>query len=194
MSALLPPSYTNALIAMGSNQKSGFGDARATIDAACSLLVEQGLVIRAKSEIYRTPAFPLGSGPDFANGAIRADFDGSASALLQMCLAVEAQIGRIRNERWGPRSIDLDLLALGEQVIPSEEVVQTWMTLPLELQSQTAPKEIILPHPRMQDRAFVLVPLLDVAPDWRHPVLGQTVRQMHDALPKYMREDIKLYH
>lgn len=193
MSANLPQSPAIALIAMGSNQNSGLGDARETLQAAQLLLREAGLVIRVKSEIYRTPAFPLGSGPDYANAAICVDFDGSAPALLALCQKVEAQIGRTRTERWGPRCIDLDVLAVGDQVLPSEQVVKTWMDLPMELQAQTAPKELILPHPRIQDRAFVLVPLLDVAPDWQHPLLRQTVRQMHDALPGYLLDDIKLY-
>lgn len=87
-------------------------------------------------------------------------------------------------QRWGSRTLDLDLIMAGEQVIPSAEVVQSWMDLDPDAQKEKAPDQLLLPHPRLQDRAFVLVPAMDVAPDWRHPLLGRTLRELHDALPK----------
>lgn len=91
-------------------------------------------------------------------------------------------MGRERGTRWGQRTLDLDLLAMGDLVLPDAQVYAHWRDLPLEDQARRAPEQLILPHPRLQDRAFVLVPLSDVAPDWRHPVLGRTVLEMRDAL------------
>jgi 2-amino-4-hydroxy-6-hydroxymethyldihydropteridine diphosphokinase len=81
------------------------------------------------------------------------------------------------------RTLDLDLLALGDSVLPDAATQEHWRNLPLADQKRLAPDGLILPHPRLQDRAFVLVPLADVAPDWRHPLTGQTVAAMTASLP-----------
>jgi 2-amino-4-hydroxy-6-hydroxymethyldihydropteridine diphosphokinase len=96
--------------------------------------------------------------------------------------AIEARFGRERVRRWGPRTLDLDLLAYGELVLPDAVTQDRWRGLSPADQATQAPAELILPHPRLQDRAFVLVPLADVAPDWRHPRLGLTVLEMLNRL------------
>ncbi len=107
----------------------------------------------------------------------------SPQALLAVLHEVEAHFGRTRARRWGGRTLDLDLLAVSDLVLPDLAGWTHWHDLPAECQTTQAPQTLILPHPRLQDRAFVLVPLMDIAPDWRHPVTGKTVTEMLHSLP-----------
>ena len=92
--------------------------------------------------------------------------------------------GRERQARWGARGLDLDLLACGQRVCPDPATQRRWIDLAPERRSREVPGALILPHPRLQERAFVLGPLRDICPDWQHPVLQQTVEQLYDSLPK----------
>lgn len=178
------------LLALGANQPSAAGEPQATLRAALAELDRAGVQVLAVSRFYQTPCFPAGSGPDYVNAAARVQFDGSAALLLKHLHATEAQFGRTRTERWGARGLDLDLLAQGDTVLPSADDQDFWRTLPPETQAVVAPDDLVLPHPRLQDRAFVLVPLADVAPDWQHPRLGLSVTQMLAALPPQDRAAI----
>jgi 2-amino-4-hydroxy-6-hydroxymethyldihydropteridine diphosphokinase len=183
-----------SLVALGSN--TGFGDFDATecIHAAVEHITKRVGVIRGTSSIYRTPAFPAGSGPEFRNAAAVIATELSAPRILAELHAIEAAFGRERTERWGPRTLDLDLIAVGDTVLPDRETQSAWTHLPLEMQMQRVPQELLLPHPRLQDRAFVLVPLAEALAaaglDWTHPVSGASVMQMLEALPKARRDEV----
>ena len=103
--------------------------------------------------------------------------------VLSKLHAIERDAARHRQMRWGPRTLDLDLIAFADRVLPDIGTWSDWHDLPLERQMTEAPDQLILPHPRMQDRAFVLLPLSQVAADWRHPVLNETVEQLLAAVP-----------
>ena len=183
--------YHSYLIALGSNLTSGVGTPSETLGAALNCLKNEGAVIRAVSPLYHTPAFPVGAGPDFVNAAAVLDVDWPAAEVLEVLHRVEARMGRERVQRWGQRTLDLDLIGGADLVLPDLRTYQHWRNLPLEAQIGQAPEQLILPHPRLQDRAFVLVPLADIAPDWIHPVLGLSVAQMLEALPKADKEAVK---
>ena len=100
-------------------------------------------------------------------------------------------MGRERVSRWGQRTLDIDLLAYGGAILPDSAGFQHWLDLSVEEQSKRAPEQLILPHPRIQDRAFVLVPLAEIAPDWQHPVLGRTAVQMRDDLDEAQTAQVK---
>ncbi|GGL70946.1 2-amino-4-hydroxy-6-hydroxymethyldihydropteridine pyrophosphokinase [Wenxinia marina] len=142
------------------------------------------------ARFYRTPAYPAGSGPDFVNSAMAVVTRHSAGRILSVLHGVEAAFGRVRAGRWGARTLDLDLLAVDGEVAPDAATLRRWIDLPPERQRTETPDRLLLPHPRMQDRAFVLVPLADVAPDWTHPLLGLTVAQMLARQPAADRDAV----
>ncbi|WP_368184762.1 2-amino-4-hydroxy-6-hydroxymethyldihydropteridine diphosphokinase [Aestuariibius sp. HNIBRBA575] len=179
-----------ALIALGSNETMLETGPEATISSAIDEIGRKLGKIDATSWLYRTPCFPAGSGPDFVNAAVAVTTEMSARQVLTLLHQIEADFGRVRRKRWGQRVLDLDLLALGDQVLPDHAKYQQWRDLDLATQMEQAPDELILPHPRIQDRSFVLRPLADVAPEWRHPVLGQSVVQMLAARPAEEQDEI----
>ncbi len=136
------------------------------------------------SRFFQTPCFPAGAGPDYVNAALTVETDLEPEPFLQVLHSVEAKFARSRKQRWGMRTLDLDLISLGEKVFPDPAVHKHWRDLPLEQQKMQTPEQLILPHPRLQDRAFVLVPVCDIYPDWRHPILGKTAAELCAALPK----------
>ncbi|MEM7519926.1 MAG: 2-amino-4-hydroxy-6-hydroxymethyldihydropteridine diphosphokinase [Pseudomonadota bacterium] len=180
------------ILALGSNLASSAGAPPDTLRASLAELANRGAAIRAVSAYYSTPAFPAGNGPDFVNAAavIRADW--SPQKALAHFHAVEAQFARTRDERWGQRTLDIDLIAAGAVVLPDEATHAHWRTLDLAAQMRRVPDDLILPHPRLQDRAFVLVPLAQIAPNWVHPVLNRSVVQMLNALPQADVDAVKL--
>lgn len=177
-------------IALGGNLGGQMDSPVAYLHFAIDKIIQSGAELVRKSRLYRTPAFPPGSGPDFVNAALACDTKLSPRALLAVLHDIEAEAGRLRTERWGPRVLDIDLLAMGDVVMPNLEAYQSWHDLPLDAQMTQSPTELILPHPRLQERGFVLVPLMDVAPDWCHPVLGLTVAEMLARLPASERSEI----
>ncbi len=172
-----------ALVALGGNIAAHSDNPEANLGRAINMLRDLDHSGLRVSRLFRTPCFPPGAGPDFVNAAVRFDTALGAAALLAHLHRIEAALGRVRRERWGARVIDLDLLALGAQVLPDAATFDHWARLPPDQQRSATPGDLIVPHPRLHERAFVLVPLADVAPDWVHPVLGRSVRAMLAACP-----------
>ena len=170
------------LLALGANLQSESGAPAQALAAALALLPAEGLHLRALSRFYRSPAFPAGSGPDYVNACAEVTGQGGPEAVLAALHRIEARLGRSRAGRWAARGIDLDLLAAGEAILPDAATQALWRFLPLDQQMTQAPEQVILPHPRLADRAFVLIPLAEIAPLWRHPATGETVIEMASRL------------
>jgi pantoate--beta-alanine ligase len=149
------------LIGLGSNQGDRIGNLLAAVAAVRNLAAVR---LNRVSSFHETA--PVG-GPagqaNFFNAAAVIDTQLSPAALLEALIGIEKSLGRVRSERWGPRTIDLDLLLCGEEVIETPQLT--------------------VPHPQMAERRFVLAPASEIAAHWRHPLLGRTIEQMLAVLP-----------
>lgn len=168
------------LIGLGSNLTGAcYESPRAVIDAAVKLMEEKGLQVTAVSPYYESEPFPKSDQPWFVNAVAAVVTDHSPKALLRLLHDIEGSLGRARRIRWEARIIDLDIIAYDEEVLPSKDqwAAQSGSVVPGEIDAG-----IMVPHPRMQDRLFVLRPLADIAPQWRHPVSGRAVEALMGVL------------
>jgi 2-amino-4-hydroxy-6-hydroxymethyldihydropteridine diphosphokinase len=149
-----------AYIAFGAN----LSNPRETLMQAITALGEAGIVIDGVSNLWRSPAWPPGSGaPDYRNAVMSVQTDRDPIALMDILLTIETAMGRVRTARNAPRPIDLDLIDYDGRVSDDPHCT--------------------LPHPRMAERAFVLMPMAEVSEEgWRHPVSGQTIAALIAAL------------
>lgn len=182
-----------ALIALGANLPQSGLSPLETLRSAIQSFPSVNLPVPVVSRFFATPCFPDGAGPDYVNAAALLQVESylTGTDILSRLHEIEAMFGRQRTQRWGMRTLDIDLLALGDAVLPDLATQTKWRNLDPSLQALQTPDELILPHPRLQDRAFVLVPLADVAPDWVHPVLNLTIAQMMAALPADQLADVR---
>jgi 2-amino-4-hydroxy-6-hydroxymethyldihydropteridine diphosphokinase len=152
------------LIALGGNLDSPVhGAPRATLTAALRALTARGVRIVACSRWYRSAPVPAADQPWYVNMVARVETDLSAEALLALLQVVERDFGRVRGARNAARILDIDLIDHDGRIVGTPTLA--------------------LPHPRLAERAFVLLPLRDVAPDWRHPQSGRSVAALIEALP-----------
>lgn len=151
------------LIALGANLPSPtHGAPRNTLEAALAAISESGIEVVSVSNWYATTPVPASDQPHFVNIVAALATDLGSGPLLDMLHRIEESFGRVRGERNAARVLDIDLI---------------------DFEGQISTDWPVLPHPRMDQRAFVLVPLRDAAPDWRHPVTGLSVAELVAAAP-----------
>jgi 2-amino-4-hydroxy-6-hydroxymethyldihydropteridine diphosphokinase len=146
------------VVALGSNLAGDFASSEALLEAALALFPQAGLPVLARSAWWRSAAWPDPAGPEYRNGVAIVEAKGGPRAVLESLLGMEEQLGRSRGPRHAPRTLDLDLIAFGRQVVDAPDLV--------------------LPHPRAHERRFVMGPLAELAPAWRHPVSGKTAAEL----------------
>ena len=159
-----PPSEP-IIIALGANLPHRRRSPQQSLKDVLAAMPGYGLHVIARSLWYRSRPVPASDQPDFINGVILVETELEPELLLARLHEIERAFGRTRRRRNEARAIDLDLIAYGGRVIPPSS------------------GGLVLPHPRAHQRAFVLLPLRDVAPDWCHPVTGQTLAALIDLLP-----------
>ena len=150
------------LIALGANLPSRAGGPADTLRAALTSLGVRGITVERQSGFYESPAWPDPSDPPFVNAVASVRTELTPADLLRVLHEIEDAFGRQRGRRNAPRTLDLDLIDYDERL-------------------EQGPPE--LPHPRMASRAFALLPLRDVAPDWRHPLSGRTISELIAQVP-----------
>jgi 2-amino-4-hydroxy-6-hydroxymethyldihydropteridine diphosphokinase len=151
------------LVALGANLPSQAGGSQQTLEAALKRLEANGVHIVARARWYRTAPVPVSDQPWFVNSVAWIETTLEPAALLALLRQVEREFGRQRMVRNAARTLDLDIIDYDGRV-------------------ENTP-ELTLPHPRMQDRAFVLLPLAEIAPGWWHPTLGKTIESLISVLP-----------
>ena len=140
---------------------SNVGDAKANLDRCVELIKERIGECMSLSSIYLTQAWGLEDQNDFLNQALEISTILGLELVLEKCIEIEAEMGREKNVKWGPRIIDIDIIFYGEEVMESTSLT--------------------VPHPRMHNRNFVLYPLAEIIPEWKHPILGKSIAELKES-------------
>ncbi|WP_304168698.1 2-amino-4-hydroxy-6-hydroxymethyldihydropteridine diphosphokinase [Phenylobacterium aquaticum] len=148
------------VIALGGNLPGEFGSSEALLEAALARFAQAGLPVVSRSSWWRSAAWPEPDGNEYRNGVVLVEARFSPLHTLRTLFSIEAEFGRMRAHKNAARTLDLDLIAHGRVTLDQPQLV--------------------IPHPRAHERLFVMGPLAEIAPDWRHPRLGLTARQLAD--------------
>ena len=146
------------VVALGSNMAGGFASSEALLEAALARFPEAQLPLLARSGWWRSAAWPDPRGPEYRNGVALVEATMPPNAILEALFSIEQSFDRTRLARNAPRTLDLDLIAHGRQVLDTPGLT--------------------IPHPRAHERLFVMGPLAEIAPDWTHPTLGLRAREL----------------
>ena len=160
---------SNVLIALGSNIESRLDHLK---NAVAAFKGNEATNVVATSPIYETVPKGYLDQEDFLNMVVHIQTDLSAADLLSFCQSIEQNQKRVRTIKNGPRTIDVDILLIDEEIIDTSD--------------------LLLPHPRMHERAFVLCPAADIVGQWQVPGLNKTISALLDALPQAEKDDVRV--
>jgi len=141
---------------------SNLGDRHQLLQLAGDFIIDEVGQLVKKSSVYETQSWGKSDEPDYLNQVLWLQTDLSALDVLEKILAIELKMGRVRAEKWGARTIDIDILFYGDEVIVEPNLK--------------------VPHPQLQNRRFTLEPLAEIAPDWIHPVFNKNISQLKNEL------------
>lgn len=158
--------YEDVFLGLGSN----LNDPQRQLSLALEMMPRYGMEIIKASATYETVPWGVTGQPNFFNLVVQIATGHGPHALMERCLILEQKQGRMRRERWGPRVLDIDILAVGALVMQQNDLV--------------------IPHPRLHERAFVLRPWADLAPGFRVPGLSGTVAELWEALPASEKQKV----
>lgn len=150
-------------VGLGANLPSRYGAPEQTLEEAKNAIGMAGIAVLASSQTWRSAPVPLNDDPWYCNAVIAVETDRTPREVLETLQNIEKNFGREKSIRNAPRIIDLDLLVFYNVIIESVD--------------------LNVPHPRIHERAFVLIPLREIAPDWRHPVTDKTIDELIENLP-----------
>jgi 2-amino-4-hydroxy-6-hydroxymethyldihydropteridine diphosphokinase len=145
------------VIALGCSLPGSYPSREALLEAAVEALAPEGLAVADRSGWWTSAAWPDPTAPAYLNGVVLVDTTLPAEEVLEALHRIEARFGRVRAEANAPRTLDLDLIAHGRTVLEGA---------------------VVVPHPRAHERLFVMGPLAQIAPDWRHPVMERTAAEL----------------
>ena len=174
----------NYVVVLGSNLPSEFGNSAETLKKCAGEIKSSPAVDSLfESNWYISSSFLDKREPRYVNVGIRFSTNLEPIELLNFTSGLENKYGRKRQRRWDPRTCDIDILLCDQLILPNKLSFVKWLKLDLSDQMKLIPNELILPHPRLQERAFFLNPLNDLQPDWIHPFLKIKAKEMLDSLP-----------
>lgn len=159
------------ILGFGANLDSRFGKPESTIEAAYSELIKAGIIIVKKSSIWMTAPVPISDQPWYKNSVCLIETKKNSQDILSIIRKIESDFGRLRTIQNAPRVIDIDLLCYDNLILNTQDLQ--------------------IPHPRLHERAFVLYPISEIAPDWIHPQTGTHLRDYIKLLPQ--EQEIRIF-
>ena len=151
------------IVALGGNLAGDFPSPQALLEAALSRFAQAGLPVVRRSSWWKSAAWPDPTGNEYRNAVVVVETQKSPEETIRTLFSLEAAFGRLRSAKNAARTLDLDLIAHGRHILNTED--------------------LILPHPRAAERFFVMGPLAEIAPEWRHPVLFHTAQDLAQSAP-----------
>lgn len=169
---------TKYFIALGSNVEATNVKKIEVINNTLDCFSKFDISLIRVSSFWESKSYPDKTQPNFINAVSEVSANLNPYQFLGVLKEIEIMFGRKKNKRWGNRVLDLDILSSSSLIIPNLLVLNKWIKMPLLQQTKVQPGKLILPHPRIQDRLFVLKPLSELSPNWVHPVLNKSILEL----------------